>query len=98
MIVPLSCRIEIQRCGSYDYIISIPASFLLYTHLNLRSAVGGDVDAKQSSSAADRTTETTMEEMAPFPNYIPSTSCGMPRKTPPENIQAFYGTVRGRSA
>jgi uroporphyrinogen-III decarboxylase len=39
-----------------------------------------------------------IEEMASFPNYIPSTSCGMPRKTPPENIQAFYSTVRGRSA
>jgi uroporphyrinogen decarboxylase len=45
-----------------------------------------------------KATETMMEEMAPFPNYIPSTSCGMPRKTPPKNIQAFYGTVRGRSA
>jgi uroporphyrinogen decarboxylase len=40
-------------------------------------------------------TKTMLQEMALYRNYIPATSCGMPRATPRENIQAFYNTVRG---
>jgi MtaA/CmuA family methyltransferase len=42
-----------------------------------------------------RDTEAMMKDMRGIETYIPGTSCGMPRKTPRRNIQAFLETVRG---
>jgi len=47
-----------------------------------------------TSREVNDATNTMLQEMAMYRNYIPATSCGMPRATPGENIQAFYDTVR----
>jgi MtaA/CmuA family methyltransferase len=42
-------------------------------------------------------TRTMLARMAEIKNYIPATSCGLPRATPAANIQAFLDVVRSIS-
>ena len=39
-------------------------------------------------------TRTMLERMATVNGYIPASSCGIPKLTPPENIESFIRTVR----
>lgn len=66
---------------------------------NPDTAVCGQLDsagvlARGTHTEVTERTREMLEEMAPFPNYIPASSCGMTRTTPAANIQAFFDTVR----
>jgi uroporphyrinogen decarboxylase len=47
-----------------------------------------------SSAQVKSATLSMLEQMDSIDNYIPASSCGIPRQTPPENIETFVSTVR----
>jgi len=71
--------------------------------LGVKMAVCGNIDSagKLFSGSPEEVacaTRTMLEQMASVNGYIPASSCGIPRLTPPENIDIFTRTVRGFSA
>jgi uroporphyrinogen decarboxylase len=63
-------------------------------------AVCGNIDTatillRSTPEEVEAETRAMLERMAGVRAYIPAGSCGVPSQTPPENIDAFYSTVRG---
>ena len=62
-------------------------------------AVCGNMDSagllfSGSPEEVAHATRTMLERMATVNGYIPASSCGIPKLTPPENIESFIQTVR----
>ena len=62
-------------------------------------AVCGNIDSagvlfRGSPEEVALATRTMLERMATVNGYIPASSCGIPKLTPPENIEMFIQTVR----
>ncbi len=63
------------------------------------TAVCGNIESagvllSGSPDEVELETRSMLERMSTVNNYIPASSCGIPRHTPPENIDRFINTVR----
>ncbi len=66
-----------------------------------QTAVCGQLESagvllRGTAAEVARETAAMLDRMSRHPNYIPATSCAVPRSTPAENVQAFIDTVRCR--
>jgi MtaA/CmuA family methyltransferase len=70
------------------------------SHFGEDMAVCGNIDVaalllRGQPEEVEGATRTMLERMGTVGSYIPASSCGIPKLTPPENIDRFVETVRG---
>jgi len=85
---------------SVDSMVDMKAAARLFGN---EMAICGNIESagvllNGSAAQVKSATLSMLEQMDKFKNFIPASSCGIPRQTPPENIETFVKTVRAHKS